>query len=110
MSHTASATTMTAHMIQMAVADAVMLSRLPTDRGLTRPGKHGKPLPDADAAIRELGGVRDIRVQVATPGHVPPAQRARPAGTWQPPSYEPGSMAATRTAFGEALAALGAAR
>src|SRR4051794_17116675 len=31
------------------------------------PGKHGKPLDDADEAIEELGGVRDLHVDVAKP-------------------------------------------
>src|SRR3954454_16403946 len=40
-----------------------------------QPGRHGKPIEDADAAIEELGGVRDLTVEVATPeagGHEPP--------------------------------------
>lgn len=79
-------------------------------------GAHGKPVPDAEEAVRELGGVRDIRVRVALPPSEPPAAHSRPAadaaprGSWQPPAYEKGSMAATRTAFGQALAALGDAR
>src|SRR6185436_17225600 len=31
------------------------------------PGKHGKPLEDPDAAIEELGGYRDLTVEVAAP-------------------------------------------
>jgi len=31
------------------------------------PGKHGKPLDDPDAAIEELGGYRDLQVEVAKP-------------------------------------------
>jgi transketolase len=95
-------------------APTVILARTRKGRGVAavedQEGKHGKPLPGADEAVSELGGVRDIRVRVNAPPPVPPAQRAKPAGTWQPPGYEPGSMAATRTAFGQALAALGDAR
>jgi transketolase len=95
-------------------APTVILARTRKGRGVAavedHEGKHGKPLPGADEAVSELGGVRDIRVRVTPPPPVPPAQRAKPAGTWRPPGYERGSMAATRTAFGQALAALGDAR
>lgn len=72
-------------------------------------GKHGKPLPDADAAIEELGGPRFVRVEV----HAPPAAQARPPRTSDAldlPRYDLGAEEATRTAYGKALAALGAAR
>jgi len=104
-------------------APTVILARTRKGRGVAavedQEGKHGKPLPDGDEAVRELGGVRDIRVRVTPPasswhpdaqGARVPAQRPRPAAAWRPPEYEPGSMAATRTAFGEALAALGDVR
>ena len=32
-----------------------------------QPGRHGKPLDDPEAAIAELGGIRDIHVEVAKP-------------------------------------------
>ncbi|UYQ60310.1 transketolase [Streptomyces peucetius] len=72
-------------------------------------GKHGKPLPDAEEAIAELGGVRTARVQVRTP---PPARvlHARRSGGLTLPGYEKGDEVAPRTAYGEALTALGAAR
>jgi transketolase len=71
-------------------------------------GAHGKPLPDPEQAVAELGGPRSARVEVKPP----PAQRphAFPAGQLHLPEYEVGSSVATRDAFGEALAALGAAR
>jgi transketolase len=70
-------------------------------------GWHGKALDDADEAIEELGGVRDIRVEVAQP-------EAGEAHTFDTtplelPRYELGEEVATRKAYGEALAALGAA-
>jgi transketolase len=92
----------------------VVLARTRKGRGVTavedREGMHGKPLPDPDEAIAELGGERDIRVAVMPPKPIPPVPRVRPSGTWRPPAYEPGTMVATRTAFGQALAALGDVR
>jgi transketolase len=80
-------------------------------------GAHGKPVPDATEAIAELGGQRDIQVQVTPPPEMPQSQETvheripgSPPGRWRPPEYEPGSMVATRTAFGEALTALGDVR
>ena len=52
------------------------------------PGKHGKPLDDPDAAIEELGGYRDLEVEVAKPEAGEPStfetsgRRAADAGTW----------------------------
>jgi transketolase len=73
-------------------------------------GAHGKPLPDADEAIRELGGERDLTVDVARPESTGAPHRFEPrAVPW--PRYEVGGDAVpTRKAYGEALAALGAAR
>ncbi|MFJ4691222.1 transketolase [Streptomyces sp. NPDC088766] len=77
-----------------------------------REGLHGKPLPDADEAIAELGGVRDLRVEV----HEPPATRmlhSVPTGRLDLPRWhkgDPEKGVATRDAFGQALAALGTAR
>jgi len=72
-----------------------------------RNGFHGKPLDDPDAAIAELGGLRDIRVDVATPDA---PQRTATRGVLELPRYELGSEVATRKAYGDALVALGAAR
>ena len=72
-------------------------------------GFHGKAFDDADAAIAELGGPRTIRVDVR-----PPERDAAPhvfqGGTLELPRYELGEQVATRKAYGEALAAVGAAR
>ncbi|MGP3952455.1 transketolase [Streptomyces sp. 7N604] len=73
-----------------------------------REGFHGKPLPDAAEAVAELGGVRDLRVEVHAPPEVHDPQR--PAFPLELPRYGIGEKAATRTAYGQALAALGAAR
>jgi transketolase len=74
-----------------------------------REGLHGKPLPEADEAIAELGGPRDIRVQVQEP----PAARMLHSvhtGNFELPTWDEGEEVATRNAFGKALAALGTGR
>ncbi|MEV5882085.1 transketolase [Streptomyces sp. NPDC052020] len=74
-----------------------------------REGLHGKPLPDADEAIAELGGPRDLRVRV----HEPPAARvlhAVDSRSAELPRWDKGEKVATRDAYGKALAALGTAR
>jgi transketolase len=71
-------------------------------------GWHGKPLDDPDAAIEELGGVRNIRVEVAKPEPGEPHRFSD--GPLELPKYELGQEVATRKAYGEALAALGSAR
>jgi transketolase len=71
-------------------------------------GFHGKPLDDPDAAIAELGGLTDIRIEVAKPETAAP-ERAAP-GVLELPRYELSTEVATRKAYGDALAALGAAR
>ncbi|HEV2712384.1 MAG TPA: transketolase [Gaiellaceae bacterium] len=70
-------------------------------------GWHGKAV--AEEAIDELGGVRNIMVQVPKPEHRAP-HRFEPPGEPAWPSYEVGSKVATRKAYGEALAALGGER
>jgi transketolase len=74
-----------------------------------KPGWHGKVLSDPEAAIAELGGRSDLRVQPAPPLPSPPAQ-VYAASPPVLPTYEFGSKKATRRAYGEALAALGSAR
>ncbi|MCX5424870.1 transketolase [Streptomyces sp. NBC_00078] len=94
----------------------VILARTLKGKGVAsvqdREGLHGKPLPDADEAIAELGGRRDLRVQV----HEPAAARilhAVPAGHLELPRWDKGNDGkgvATRNAYGQALAALGTGR
>ncbi|MCI3238621.1 transketolase [Streptomyces spinosisporus] len=74
-----------------------------------REGLHGKPLPEADEAIAELGGPREVRVQV----HEPPAARmlhAVRSGHVELPRWDKGDEVATRNAYGQALTALGTGR
>jgi len=70
---------------------------------------HGKAVPDYEEAIEELGGDRGIVIEVPKP-----PTDAKPhvfdTGTLDLPKYELGEKVATRKAYGEALAALGAAR
>jgi transketolase len=71
-------------------------------------GWHGKPLDDPEAAIEELGGLRNIVVDVHEPE---PGEAHRfESGPLELPRYELGSEVATRKAYGEALAAIGSAR
>jgi transketolase len=73
-----------------------------------KPGWHGKALDKPDEAIEELGGARNIVVEVAKPDS---AERPEPTRD-EPdlPRYDVGDEVATRKAYGEALAALGTAR
>jgi transketolase len=74
-----------------------------------QPGWHGKALDNAEEAIEELGGQRDIRVDVAKPEGTG-AQREPERHSLELPRYELGEEVATRKAYGDALAALGKAR
>jgi transketolase len=73
-----------------------------------QPGRHGKPLDDPEAAIEELGGERDLSVQIAAPEAGSP--HAFSASGGELPTYDVGGQEATRKAYGEALTALGAMR
>lgn len=73
-------------------------------------GFHGRPLDDAEAAIVELGGSPDATVSVPMPQSDQSAHvfAVNPSGDL--PRYEEGQRMATRRAYGDALAALGARR
>jgi transketolase len=72
------------------------------------PGKHGKPLDDPEEAIAELGGERDLSVQLAAPAGGTP-HSFDPSGG-ELPTWDLGEEVATRKAYGETLAALGSIR
>jgi transketolase len=73
-----------------------------------QPGKHGKPLDEPEAAIEELGGERDLRVELAEPAG---GTRHRfETSDAELPEWDLGEEVATRKAYGEALTALGARR
>ncbi|MEU5314887.1 transketolase [Streptomyces sp. NPDC021562] len=90
-----------------------ILARTRKGRGVKavedREGMHGKPVPDAEEAIAELGGVRDLRVHVQEPAAAR-APHSVPTGPLELPRYDQGDEVATRDAFGKALVALGTAR
>ncbi|MDX3451355.1 transketolase [Streptomyces sp. ME02-8801-2C] len=91
----------------------VILARTLKGKGVAavedREGLHGKPLKDADEAIDELGGPRDLRVRAPEP-RAARALHAVRAGHLELPRWDKGEEVATRDAYGKALAALGSAR
>ncbi|MDQ7905084.1 transketolase [Phytohabitans sp. ZYX-F-186] len=102
-----------AQAVSTAGKPAVILARTQKGRGVARvedqEGKHGKPVPDPDDAVRQLGGVRDLSVHVREPDRAGTPHRFAD-GPLALPAYELGSKEATRTAYGRALVALGDAR
>ena len=90
----------------------VILARTRKGRGFSEvedaEGWHGKPLPAemAERAIIELGGERHLTVRGLPPR--PGSPRIRPNGDVHLPEYQLGAKVATRLAYGQALAALGA--
>lgn len=87
-----------------------VLARTMKGRGVAavqdREGMHGKPVPDADEAVGELGGARDLRVEILRPGAAT-APRVPHGVEADLPRYEAGEQVATRNAYGQALAAIG---
>jgi len=90
----------------------VIIAKTEKGRGVkavaNQPGKHGKPLDDEAAAIAELGGMRNIHVEVSKPEFTGKPHEF-PTGPLTLPSYVIGTKEATRKAFGDALVALGKA-
>jgi transketolase len=88
---------------------AVIFARTKKGSGVSavedEPGWHGKPLADPEAAIEELGGIREVSVEVQAPPEAKPYEIAR--AEVDRPSYELGEKVATRGAYGDALAWLG---
>jgi transketolase len=74
-------------------------------------GWHGKALPPdmAAEAIKELGGERHLIVKPHMPEPGEPA-KSKVEGALHLPTYQTGTTAATRNAYGDALQSLGAAR
>ena len=72
-------------------------------------GFHGKALDDPEAAIEELGGIRNITIDVAKPDIEGEPHRFE-HGALELPTYEVGDDVATRKAYGDTLKALGDGR
>ncbi|RDS65322.1 transketolase [Streptomyces sp. M7] len=91
----------------------VVLARTLKGKGVAsvqdREGLHGKPLPEADEAIAELGGRRDRTFHVHEP-HTSGQPRVIPSSETELPRWDLGEKVATRDAYGHALAALGSGR
>jgi transketolase len=91
----------------------VILARTLKGKGFSeienKEGWHGQALkPDmAERAIKELGGERDLRIEVRPPKSGQAAVRPEKTQVTLP-TYEKGSLVATRKAYGDAIAALGA--
>jgi transketolase len=73
-----------------------------------KPGFHGKALDDPEAAIAELGGKRDLKIDVTKP-EGDPAPQPVAEERLELPKWQVGEEVATRLAYGEALKAVGAA-
>lgn len=73
-------------------------------------GFHGRPIGDAETAITELGGSTGATVTVQTPANSVQANVFKVTPSGGLPKYEVGSRMATRRAYGDALAAVGARR
>lgn len=91
---------------------SVIIAKTKKGRGVKAvedlPGKHGKPLDDPEAAIKELGGERNMHVQLRQPETATPHTFDVPGG--EMPSWKTDEQVATRQAYGEALTALGSMR
>jgi len=98
--------------VQTTGKPTVVIARTMKGKGVVavedQPGRHGKPLDDVEAAIAELGGERDLHVQLASPEAGEPHAFTAPGG--ELPTWELGTEEATRKAYGQALTALGAMR
>jgi len=75
-----------------------------------QPGWHGKSLDHPEDSIAELGGERNIRIDVAKPESDAEPHRFETSGPVELPTWELGEEVATRRAYGDALAALGSGR
>jgi transketolase len=87
-----------------------IIARTKKGRGVSavedQPGKHGKPLDDPEGAIAELGGFRNLRVEVRHPeGEIQP--RGMEQLSQERPRWERDERVATRKGYGEGLVALG---
>jgi transketolase len=108
--------------IDRAYAEAVETTGVPTvvvaktikGKGVkaveNKDGFHGKALDDPEAAIEELGGIRNITIDVPKPEGAKPTSQETATKSVELPTYDVGDEVATRKAYGDALKALGDAR
>jgi transketolase len=106
--------------IDQAYAEAVETKGVPTvivaktikGKGVkeveNKPGWHGKALDNPEQAIEELGGERNLVVEVAKPDFEG-EPHVFESGPLELPAWELGEEVATRLAYGEALVTVGAA-
>jgi transketolase len=91
-----------------------ILARTKKGRGVKavedQPGMHGKPLEDPEAAIAELGGLRELRALPPKPPRDCAVHRFETKPDAELPRWELGEEVATRQAYGDALTALGSMR
>ena len=73
-------------------------------------GWHGKALDHPEESVAELGGERNIVVDVPKPEAKGEPHTFETSGPLQLPTWKRGEDVATRRAYGDALAALGSAR
>ena len=73
-------------------------------------GWHGRALPPdmAERAIKELGGIRSLKVKTQKPERTAAPKRTAPVSEPVLPTYRKEDKVATRKAYGDALVALGA--
>jgi transketolase len=102
-----------AEAVQTTGKPTVVVARTVKGKGVAavedKAGWHGKALDDPTEAVEELGGVRDLRIEVAKPDRTG-EPHSFPGGELTLPRYDLGGEVATRKAYGEALAAVGSAR
>ena len=94
---------------------SVIIARTIKGKGFSeienKDGWHGKALPPdmAERAIKELGGIRNLKAKTQKPERSAPSGK-RPAAASEPvlPTYKKEDKVATRKAYGDALLALAA--
>jgi transketolase len=93
---------------------AVIVAKTVKGKGVkaveNKEGMHGKALDDPEEAIEELGGIRNLTVEVAKPEVEVEPHAFETTGSPEQPAYQVGEEVATRKAYGDALAAVGGAR
>jgi transketolase len=93
---------------------SVIIARTIKGKGFSeienKDGWHGKALPPdmAERAIKDLGGIRHLKVKTQKPERGPAPKRPAPVAEPVLPTYKKDDKVATRKAYGDALLALAA--